>query len=143
MKLNDTIERKEIEEVIDQPITNVVKPPKKPIINKKVKEITEDDLEKLIPQWKKEYGKIFKNEINDNGDFVIWRALKRKEYKELLNNEEEFIEMLERQEKTVEMVTLYPSDIRSLIESNAGLATVLSEKILGNSGFKISETEIL
>lgn len=106
----------------------------------------EDDFDKiveLIPEWKKQYKKIFKNEFD--GEIIIWRRLKRKEYKDILMQEveDEDGRILSRQEKMVEVALLYPFDAKNLIEENAGLATVLSDEILAKSGFALSFTEEL
>lgn len=103
----------------------------------------EESLDKLIPQWKKQFGRIYKNTIDDVE--VIWRPIRRGEYRELLNivvdeNEDAFFA---RQEKTCAMAVLYPKNVAELIEQKAGVATVLSEEILAKSGFDISETEAL
>lgn len=146
MKLNDTIETKETEETrgaiakVEEKVV-VPKPaiPKKPVAAAPA--ITEENVDKLIPQWKAQYGKIFKNEIDDDA-YVIWRPIKRKEYKELLNADEE-VEILAKQEAISKMAILYPANADDLIASRAGLATVLSEEILKYSGFEISATQSL
>ena len=86
------------------------------------------------------YGKIYKNVIDDN-EFVIWRLIKRKEYKELLDNDS--LEIFDKQESIVKTALLYPENVDELIESKAGLATVLAEEILEHSGFEISKSERL
>ena len=142
MILNDNVEKKEVEETkVDEVVVEkpVVKPPKK--VAKVATAITEDNLEKLIPEWKATYGKLFKNMI-DEDEFIIWRPIKRKEYKDLLNADQE-VEILAKQEAISKMAVLYPANAAELIESRAGLATVLSEEILKYSGFEISETESL
>jgi hypothetical protein len=113
-----------------------VKPPKKTV--KSEIPVTEENLDKLIPQWKAQYGKLFKNSI-DEDEFVIWRLIKRKEYKALLNADEE-VEILAKQEAISKIAILYPANAEELIDSRAGLATVLSEEILKYSGFEISNT---
>lgn len=98
-------------------------------------------LEQSIEVWKKSFGEIFKSEIS--GDIFIWRPIKRSEYKILLSSFEDLSQeekMLAKQEEAVKMAILYPSNIDELIEKKAGLATVLSEEILANSGFDISNT---
>ena len=89
------------------------------------------------------YKKVFKNEID--GEVIIWRRLKRGEYKEILKAdiEEEEDKILTKQELMVKTAILYPFDVDTLIDENAGLATVLSEEILAKSGFAISYTEEL
>ena len=117
---------------IDKPVEDVV-----------VNEEGELDLTDYIEQWKKEYKRVFKNDIY--GDTIIWRRLKRGEYKNILNETEDDQDskILTKQEKMVAAAVLYPFNIEELIEDNAGLATVLSEEILARSGFAISYTEEL
>lgn len=128
----------------------VVQTPKKKRVSKKkeqpivpVNEEGEIDLTEYIEKWKKEYKRIFKNEID--GDTIIWRRLKRGEYKSILKETEddEDNKILTKQEKMVAAAILYPFNVQELIEDNAGLATVLSEEILAKSGFAISYTEEL
>lgn len=103
----------------------------------------EESLDVLIPKWKKELGRIYKNTVDDIE--IIWRPIKRKEYRELLNisSEEKDDAFFLRQEKTCSMAVLYPKNIDELMEQRAGLASVLSEEILAKSGFDLSETEAL
>lgn len=143
MKLNDTIENKEVDTKIEKVIPEA--PAKLPILkDKKVAvatPVTAENLEQLIIEWKALYGKIFKNTVDDD-EFVIWRPIKRKEYKQLLDADEE-VEILAKQEAITKMALLYPANASDLIDSRAGLATVLSEEILKYSGFEISATESL
>lgn len=108
-----------------------------------VNEEGELDLTGYIEKWKREYKRIFKNDID--GETIIWRRLKRGEYKNILNESEEDQDnkILTKQEKMVATAVLYPFNIEEVIEDNAGLATVLSEEILAKSGFAISYTEEL
>lgn len=108
-----------------------------------VDEVGEFDLTAYIEQWKKEHKRVFKNDID--GETIIWRRLKRGEYKEILSLEEEDQDssILIKQERMTKATILYPFDVDALIEENAGLATVLSEEILAKSGFAMSYTEEL
>lgn len=143
MKLNDNIETNETESVVaEKPTVAIPKMPKKPVVAAPTSlAVTEENLDKLIPEWKAKYGKIFKNTIDDN-EYVIWRPIKRGEYKELLDSEEQ-VDLLDKQEAISKLAVLYPANAAELIDSRAGLATVLSEEILRFSGFEISETESL
>lgn len=115
----------------------------KPVEENVVNEEGELDLTAYIEKWKKEFKRIFKNDID--GETIIWRRLKRGEYKNILNDseEDEDNKILSKQEKMVAAAVLYPFNIEEVIEDNAGLATVLSEEILAKSGFAISYTEEL
>lgn len=108
-----------------------------------VNEEGELDLTEYIEKWKQEHKRVFKNDID--GETIIWRRLKRGEYKNILNESEEDQDnkILTKQEKMVATSVLYPFNIEEVIEDNAGLATVLSEEILAKSGFAISYTEEL
>lgn len=127
------------EEVVIKKATKKKKAVKEAIVENK-EEIKEDDLESNIDVWKAQYKKIFKNEID--GEVIIWRRLKRGEYKEILKADtDEDDKILVKQELMVKAAVLYPYDVETLIDDNAGLATVLSEEILAKSGFAISYTE--
>lgn len=117
------------------------KPVKTPEVS--VNEEGELDLTEYIEKWKQEHKRVFKNDID--GETIIWRRLKRGEYKNILNESEEDQDnkILTKQEKMVATAVLYPFNIEEVIEDNAGLATVLSEEILAKSGFAISYTEEL
>lgn len=108
-----------------------------------VNEEGELDLTEYIEKWKQEHKRVFKNDID--GETIIWRRLKRGEYKNILKETEEDndSQILTKQEKMVVAAMLYPFNAEELIEENAGLATVLSEEILARSGFAISYTEEL
>lgn len=108
-----------------------------------VNEEGELDLTEYIEKWKQEHKRVFKNDID--GETIIWRRLKRGEYKNILKETEEDndSQILTKQEKMVITAMLYPFNAEELIEENAGLATVLSEEILARSGFAISYTEEL
>ena len=143
----------EVKEITEEELTGTeVVVPKKTTRKKKAipsleqvktQEETEDNFEAYLDTWKAQYKRIFKNEID--GEVIIWRRLKRGEYKEILKAdiEEEEDKILTKQELMVKTAILYPFDVDTLIDENAGLATVLSEEILAKSGFAISYTEEL
>lgn len=141
-KIESTIEPETTESVVENEKTIVDEKPIKKTAKSKAKKSDnkndkDEELALKIAQWKSLYGKIYKNNI-DKDEFVIWRLIKRKEYKELLNGGN--IELMEKQEKVVKTVLLYPEEVEALIESRAGIATILTEEILAHSGFEISET---
>lgn len=137
------------EEIVTPEVTDTVEdvelPKKKKRSYKKKAEATSDDIDfaDLVSTWKSQHKRVFKNEID--GETIIWRRLKRGEYKEILAHEEvdEESKILSKQEMMVRVAVLYPFDVDALIEENAGVATVLSEEILAKSGFAISYTEEL
>jgi len=141
------------EEIVKEEVVEIPKKKRATAKNKKkpeevkeevsVNEEGEIDLTGYIEKWKKEYKRVFKNDID--GEMIIWRRLKRGEYKNILKEDEsdEDSKILTKQEKMVAAAILYPFNVQELIEENAGLATVLSEEILARSGFAISYTEEL
>ena len=151
MLLENKVEQKEIikveeveastEEVVTPKKKRAKKQPKQEVVQAEETEVI--DLTEQIESWKKQYKKIFKNEID--GETIIWRRLKRGEYKEILklNEDDEDERILVKQERMVKATVLYPFDVDALVEDNAGLATVLSEEILAKSGFAMSYTEEL
>lgn len=140
----------EVTEEVETQQEEVVATPKKKRAKRKPKtevpaevESDELDLTDKIEEWKREYKRVFKNEID--GEIIIWRRLKRGEYKEILKLEEEDEDnkILIKQERMVKTAMLYPFNADEIINENAGLATVLSEEILARSGFAMSYTEEL
>lgn len=151
MLLENKVEQEEIikveeveastEEVVTPKKKRAKKQPKQEVVQAEESEVI--DLTEQIESWKKQYKKIFKNEID--GETIIWRRLKRGEYKDILklNEDDEDERILVKQERMVKATVLYPFDVDALVEDNAGLATVLSEEILAKSGFAMSYTEEL
>lgn len=133
MKIKD--ENQQVQEVKEE--VKAVKGKKETTI------VNPESLQGMIQSWKKQFGRIYKNVIDD--EEIIWRPIRRGEYRELLNISADETEdaFFVRQEKTCTMAVLYPKNIAELIEQKAGLASVLSEEILAKSGFDISETEAL
>lgn len=140
----------EVTEEVETQQEEVVATPKKKRAKRKPKtevpaevESDELDLTDKIEEWKRVYKRVFKNEID--GEIIIWRRLKRGEYKEILKLEEEDEDnkILTKQERMVKTAMLYPFNADEIISENAGLATVLSEEILARSGFAMSYTEEL
>lgn len=140
----------EVAEEVETQQEEVVATPKKKRAKRKPKtevpaevESDELDLTDKIEEWKRVYKRVFKNEID--GEIIIWRRLKRGEYKEILKLEEEDEDnkILTKQERMVKTAMLYPFNADEIISENAGLATVLSEEILARSGFAMSYTEEL
>ena len=118
----------------------------------------EEELQVLIDKAKKKHGRIYKTILAD--EVIIWRMLKRSEYKEIMNMvayREEFavdengdflldeqgnniIDYKEddeltyelRQEKIADLVILYPENI---VENMAIVADVISTECMIKSGF--------
>lgn len=99
---------------------------------------------KQLEAWKQEYKKIFKTTLTD-GTVLIWRRLKRSEYKEFMrefdsvDNQDDRI--WGREEAVCRACILYPSteEVDNILEYQAGVATVISDDIFANSGFAVKE----
>jgi hypothetical protein len=106
-----------------------------------------------INEWKAAFGHVYKTANGD--DPIIYRPVRRSEYTKLMmetdltDEEEEIVEKrIERTNKRREGIcrisVLYPEDVDTLIESQAGLANLLAEEIMAHSGFlPLKESEEL
>ena len=110
----------------------------------------EEELQSIIDKAKKKHGRIYKTIIAD--EVIIWRLLKRSEFKEVMNlvvYKEETVEdengnqVLEqvidddatydlRQEEIAKAVIIYPIGI---VEQMAAVADVISTECMLKSGF--------
>lgn len=119
----------------------------------------EEELQVAIDKAKKKFGKVYKTIIAD--ETIIWRKLKRSEYKEVMNlvvydEEQQFDENGEplldeygnvvvnvtensdatydlRQEEIAKAVIIYPSV--SIVENMAAVADIISTECMIKSGF--------
>ncbi len=96
--------------------------------------------EAQINDWKKQYGKIYKSIVGD--EVVIFRKIKRNEYMQAMTDidSEDPMKVFLRQDMITKMTTLYPNNIDQLIEENGALSTVISNEVLGKSGFDLLST---
>lgn len=96
--------------------------------------------ETQINDWKKQYGKIYKSIVGD--EVVIFRKIKRNEYMQAMTDidSEDPMKVFLRQDMITKMTTLYPNNIDQLIEENGALSTVISNEVLGKSGFNLLST---
>lgn len=119
----------------------------------------EEELQLAIEKAKKKFGKVYKTIIAD--ETIVWRKLKRSEYKEVMNlvvydEEQQFNENGEplldeygnvvvnvtensdatydlRQEEIAKAVIIYPSV--SIVENMAAVADIISTECMIKSGF--------
>jgi hypothetical protein len=97
-----------------------------------------------LEEWKKEYKHLFKTTLTD-GTVIIWRRLKRSEYKELVRKFDEIEDQDDRiwgrEEDLARLCVLYPSkeELEDILEYQAGVASVLSDNIYANSGFSVKD----
>lgn len=106
----------------------------------------EEELQSIIDKAKKKHGRIYKTIIAD--EVIIWRLLKRSEFKEIMNlvvYKEETVEdengkqVIDddatydlRQEEIAKAVIIYPIGI---VEQMAAVADVISTECMLKSGF--------
>lgn len=100
-------------------------------------------MEEKIAEWKAEYKKIFKNNID--GKDYIWRRIKRQEYAEIMamkdgNDVDERI--YNRQYAIAKLVILNmdKEEIEADLEELAGLASTIADEVLDKSGFNATAT---
>ena len=111
----------------------------------------EEQLEVAIEKGKKKFGKVYKTIIADEP--IVWRKLKRGEYKEIMNMvvykdeeklDEEGNQIVEqvfdedatydlRQEEIAKAVILYPD--KNIVEDMAAVADIISTECMIKSGF--------
>ena len=107
------------------------------------KTVVDIDIKKL-EAWKQEYKKLYKTTLTD-GTVLIWRRLKRSEYKafmkefDSLDSQED--RLWNREEAVCKACILYPSEeeVQNILEYQAGVATIVSDDIFANSGFAVKE----
>ena len=111
----------------------------------------EEQIQQAIDKGKKKFGKVYKTIISD--ETIIWRKLKRGEYKDIMNlvvykdeekldeegnqiieqvfNEEATYDL--RQEEIAKAVILYPNV--SIVDDVAAVADIISTECMIKSGF--------
>ena len=126
------------------------------IKNDKVKmsvmsETNEDiNVEKAMPidliakKIKEEQGlkEVFITEVADIE--IIWRKLKRSEYKEIMTNEypeNEDLAFYEKQEAIARKFILYPENAEELIEEFAGISDIVASETMVKTGFGLTNTK--
>ena len=112
----------------------------------------EEQMQKAIENGKKKHGKVYKTILADEA--IIWRKLKRTEYKEVMNIfiyenvevvDEEGNTTVEqridedatfdiRQEEIAKRVILYPA-ANKIVEDMAAVAEIISTECMIKSGF--------
>ena len=111
----------------------------------------EEQIQQAIDKGKKKYGKVYKTLISD--ETIIWRKLKRGEYKDIMNLvvykdeeklDEEGNQIIEqvfddeatydlRQEEIAKAVILFPG--KDIVEDMAAVADIISTECMIKSGF--------
>lgn len=131
----------------------IIKTEEKEILEKVAKKVTkkiEDDIEKIerektveaiAEEFKKDHKEVFITDMA--GIQIVWRKLKRSEYKELMTSEfseHEELQFLERQEFIAKKVILYPENVEELIEEYAGIAEIIATETMLRTGFGLTNT---
>ena len=93
-----------------------------------------------IDAWKAEHGKIFKITPVPGID-IIYKPLSRTAYMDIMTKQMEGT-IVDPEIETVKLCTINDVDT-SVFESRGGIATVVYEDIMKNSGFAIVESEEL
>ena len=102
----------------------------------------------LIEEIKKKYKKVWKTTLID-GTEIIWRRLNRKEYKTIMKdyeyNQDRGERLMEREDAVCRAAVVYPcaSVLEDIIDSMAGVSSVLSDDIYEKSGFRVDAPEEL
>ena len=116
----------------------------------KIQLTPEEELQTIIDKAKKKYGKVYKTILAD--EVIIWRTLKRSEYKNIMNMVEykeevtvdengnsitNFVQDDDatydlRQEEIAKTVIIYPAGI---VEQMAAVADIISTECMLKSGF--------
>lgn len=91
--------------------------------------MTQEELEALLIEWQKTYGRVEYTEIN--GEEFAWRLLTRKEYKYVMQLD---CSPEEKEEVICQLCVLYPQDY-DFTSCLAGIPSTLSREILEKSGF--------
>ena len=100
--------------------------------------------EEIKAQLKEQYGRLYMT-VLDNNDTVVWRPIKRSEYREILKSDidekKEDDIIMERQEMTCRNCVVFPSqeELAALLEECAGAATAICDQIYMKSGFELKQ----
>lgn len=101
----------------------------------------EKTVEAIAETLKKEHKEVFVTDVA--GLQIVWRKLKRSEYKELMTtefSENEELQFLEKQDFIAKQVILYPENVDELIEEYAGLSEIIATETMLRTGFGLTNT---
>lgn len=102
----------------------------------------EKSVEVIAEELKKTHKDIYITDIA--GLKVIWRKLKRSEYKELMTttfSENEELAFLEKQDFVANKVILFPENVEEMLEEYAGVADIIATETMIKTGFGLSNTK--
>lgn len=102
-----------------------------------------------IVEWKKQYGRVYITEISFD-EYIIWRTINRREYKELVrsinhlmeNSQVSEVELnMYNEEAICQMCILFPALTDEEFDNQlAGMPAIISQQILEQSGFRPIDT---
>lgn len=136
------------ETLINEETKDVLKKAAKKTVDKIEQDIEviekEKTVEAIAEKLKNEHKEVFITDIA--GLQIVWRKLKRSEYKELMItefNENKELEFLERQDFIAKKVILYPENIDELIEDYAGVSEIIATETMLKTGFGLTNTRAI
>ena len=120
---------------------------KKKATEEQVEEVVEtvkelSPAETAAEKLKEIHGDVFITTVADVE--IVWRKLKRSEYKEAMSikfDENEDINYFERQDFMAKKVILYPENVDSLLEDYAGVSDIIATETMVKTGFGIANTK--
>lgn len=120
---------------------------KKKVTEEQVEEVVEtvkelSPAETAAEKLKEIHGDVFITTVADVE--IVWRKLKRSEYKEAMSikfDENEDINYFERQDFMAKKVILYPENVDSLLEDYAGISDIIATETMVKTGFGIANTK--
>ena len=120
---------------------------KKKVTEEQVEEVVEtvkelSPAETAAEKLKEIHGDVFITTVADVE--IVWRKLKRSEYKEAMSikfDENEDINYFERQDFMAKKVILYPDNVDSLLEDYAGISDIIATETMVKTGFGIANTK--
>lgn len=100
----------------------------------------------IAEKIKKEKGlkEVFITEISGTDLQIVWKRLKRSEYKEILTDtysEDPDLAFYEKQEAFAKKVILYPENVDELLEDFAGIADFIASETMIKTGFGLTSTK--
>lgn len=120
---------------------------KKKVTEEQVEEVVEkvkelSPAETAAEKLKEIHGDVFITTVADVE--IVWRKLKRSEYKEAMSikfDENEDINYFERQDFMAKKVILYPENVDALLEDYAGVSDIIATETMIKTGFGIANTK--
>lgn len=133
----ETVQKTENKEIIE----NIAKKAAEKIEQEIDKMEREKTVEAIAEDFKKDHKEIFITDVA--GLQLVWRKLKRSEYKELMTtefSENEDLQFLEKQDFIAKKVILYPENVEELIEEYAGVSEIIATETMLKTGFGLTNT---